>query len=115
MWLVTKEGLFSIVHKDCKQDEVMVRSRVRVDLENLLKKIYSKAKIIEGAGTDYQFRCIVPRDDLAEYLVEYVTMMDYGNFKNTIPDNDRIRHSAYYGIWSSGAALRDGSESTFWP
>ena len=56
MWLYTKLGFFSIVHKpSCKKDELLVRTRCREDLEALSKKLSQtsnfKGVIIES--TDY--------------------------------------------------------------
>ena len=53
MWLYTKLGFFSIVHKPpCKKDELLVRAMCREDLEALSKKLSPtsdfKGEIIES-------------------------------------------------------------------
>jgi len=65
MWLYTKLGFFSIVHKPpCKKDELLVRTRCREDLESLSKKLSQtndfKGVIIESKDSDYAFRLVVP-------------------------------------------------------
>jgi hypothetical protein len=64
MWLYTKLGFFSIVHKPpCKKDELLVRTRCHQDLEALSKKLFQtndfKGQIIEAPNSDYAFRMSV--------------------------------------------------------
>ena len=66
MWLYTKLGFFSIVHKlPCKKDELLVRTRCREDLQALSKKLSQtsdfKGAIIESTDSDYAYRMVVPR------------------------------------------------------
>jgi len=36
MWLFTTDGFYSVVKKDCLPDEVLVRTRQKIDLVRLL-------------------------------------------------------------------------------
>lgn len=101
MWLFTKDGFFSIVHKDCGADEVLVRARVRVDLKRLIDSMGVEVKILKNVGSDYQFRIVVKKSDFASYVTQYVNSLDYDNFKNTLQRGDSLRHSAYTGVWVS--------------
>jgi len=104
MWLYTKLGFFSIVHKPpCKKDELLVRTRCREDLEALSKKLNQssdfKGTIIESSNSDYAYRMVVPRSILAPFMAAMVMNLDYRNFKATIPYNDQPRHEAYFKCW----------------
>ena len=104
MWLYTKLGFFSIVHKPpCKKDELLVRTRCREDLESLSKKLSQtndfKGVIIESKDSDYAFRLVVPRSVLASFMTSLMMNLDYANFKATIPYNDQPRHEAYFKCW----------------
>lgn len=104
MWLYTKLGFFSIVHKPpCKKDELLVRTRCREDLEalskNLSQSIEFKGEIIESPDSDYAHRMVIPRSILAPFMAGLMEELDYGNFKATIPYNDQLRHEAYFKCW----------------
>ena len=101
MWLYTKLGFFSIVHKPpCRKDELLVRTRCREDLDALSKKLSQtgdfKGAIIESTDSDYAYRMVVPRSLLATYMTGLMMNLDYANFKATIPYNDEARHEAYF-------------------
>jgi hypothetical protein len=90
MWLYTKLGFFSIVHKPpCKKDELLVRTRCREDLEALSRKLSQssdlKGEIIESKDSDYAYRMVVPRSILAPFMASLIDELDYGNFKATLP------------------------------
>jgi hypothetical protein len=41
MWIFCKDGFFSAVqNRDCQEDEVMVRARIREDVERLATATY---------------------------------------------------------------------------
>lgn len=115
MWLFTKDGFYSIVHKDCEKDELTVRARVKKDLEKMLKKVGVKAVIHDWSGSDYRFRVVMKRADFVRYMVDYGENLQYDNFKNTIPHDDVVRHEAYFGVWSAGMQLQRGRGDHFWP
>jgi hypothetical protein len=104
MWLYTKLGFFSIVHKPpCKKDELLVRTRCREDIEVLSEKLSQtsdfKGTIIESPNSDYAYRMVVPRSILAPFMAGLMEELDYGNFKATLPSSDRLRHDAYLKCW----------------
>jgi hypothetical protein len=102
MWLFTVDGFFSAVkHED--NDSIMIRSRVKNDLENLKKKINSDTKILSDAGTDYPYRIFIARDLWQSYLKKAVEDLDYCNFKKEIREGFRM--DAYHDVWS---ILRQG-------
>jgi hypothetical protein len=101
MWIFTRDGFYSAVHKDCKEDEVLVRSRQKADLLALGKKIGLKLKIARTALSDYRYRTVVKKDDWAKYLSEAALELDYNNFKNKVPRTEFKRHSACLRCWEA--------------
>ncbi len=82
MWLCLKDTFLSVVHKDCKHDELMVRSRRSGDIE----KMFPDAKVKTGGGTDYRFRAVIKRKEVAKAMTEYIMNISAGNFKNSVDD-----------------------------
>ena len=104
MWLYTTQGFYSIVHKPpCKKDELLVRARCKEDIEKLgtllRDKLKFNGKIIESPKADYAYRMIVPRETWASFMASTAMELDYGNFKDTIPIKDHLRHDAYFDCW----------------
>ena len=109
MWIFTKDGYFSAVQKDCKADEILIRSRQKSDLIMLGKKLGIKLRIIETPLSDYRYRAVMKRSDWARYLAEAALELDYDNFKDTVPKRDFLRHKAFLRCWE---ALLDWQESS---
>jgi hypothetical protein len=101
--------LFSVVKKDCKLDEILVRSRQKSDLVALGKKIGIKLRIRETPLGDYRYRAVLKKADWARYLTEVALELDYDNFKNTVPKKDRRRHKAYLRCWETLLSWQEGS------
>ncbi len=99
MWIMTPDSFVSIVKKDCPPDCLLVRSRRRGDIERL----FPDAEIIEGGGTDYQFRTAVPAKEVARVVAERIESIDYGNHKAATKDDGL--HRAYVGVWREMARL----------
>ena len=101
MWLYTKDGFYSVVHDQyCKTDEVMIRARKRIDLENLSKHNI-KGEIIKIDHADYRYRMPVKRQSWSSYLSAYTENLEYSNFKNTLSHKDKSRHDAYFKCWDA--------------
>ena len=104
MWLITDFGFFSVVRKP-GESQLTVRARTRTDLETLRERhLPALGEILEGAGTDYQFRARVPVEDLAEAMQGIVQEIDYPNFKNAVtrnqgPKRARIYHEVWQTLW----------------
>jgi hypothetical protein len=95
MWLFTVDGFLSIVDKDCEPHQLLVRARVRGDIE----RAFPDARVTETRKADYRYRAVINRNALANYLRRQVQTLDYGNFKNVIDDHDR--HETYMQVWSA--------------
>jgi len=100
MWLLTSEGFFSIVQKpdDMARGTLTIRARVKADLQAL--RIPGMTEIEEDAGTDYRYRAIAPRDEVAAAVSAMVQKIDYSNFKDEIARKQGKQRAAIYGeLW----------------
>lgn len=99
MWIFTKDGFYSIVEKkDAPEGRLVVRSRVKADLERLMKKSGFDTHISES-GRDYPYRIYIPRDLLADYLARAVFSLHYDNFKDMVQKKDPERERIYERVW----------------
>ncbi len=100
MWLMTKLGFYSIVEK--RTDEYHIRSRSRVDLENLkgLLDSDSLGELVVGGYTDYPFRFITNWSGLREVFVSLSDTIDYPNFKSAVSQLPDQQSKPYGRVWS---------------
>lgn len=103
MWIFLSDSYLSIVDKDDPSGQtLLVRARKGGDIE----AVFPKAEVIEGGGTDYQFRARVDREQVAQAMADQVRGIRYGNFKATIKDRDR--HDACMDVWSAMMRFQEG-------
>lgn len=89
-------SFLSIVDKGDKSGEtVLVRARHKGDIEN----VFPSALVVEGGGTDYQYRARVDREEVALRMADQIRGIKYPNFKSTVKEHDR--HDAYMRVWSA--------------
>ena len=104
MWLITNFGFFSVVQKPRDRDAqtVTIRSRVNKDLETLKERYLPQmGPILEGAGTDYEYRATAERSEFANALLQIGLDIDYDNFKNSVAKNQgHERENLYHKIWN---------------
>jgi hypothetical protein len=91
---------FSIVHKDCARDELMVRARRPGDIE----KVFTEAKVTEYTASDYHYRAAIKKEALQAALCGEVDRVSYSNFKNSV--DDKPLHDAYLKVWHAMAVLQ---------
>jgi hypothetical protein len=82
MWLCTRLGFFSIVHKE--PDTFHIRARCREDLDQLAQAAGTGAPIASYAGSDYPWRILCLATDLPRFMSALTASIDYGNFKSAI-------------------------------
>lgn len=101
MWLFTSLGFFSVVaHRD-DPDTMLVRARVRADLEALREAHLPDVDIVETRDRDYRFRALVARDAWAHAAGALARDIDYPNFKNAVAERQgHSRASRYSHVWS---------------
>ena len=93
MWLFFNDAMLSIVQKPDDEETLTVRARIKGDIESA----FPDAKVVKGAGTDYQFRAKIPREVVAKAMFDRVMALDYGNFKSSV--KDKKRHDTYMDVW----------------
>ena len=109
MWIVTRNGLISIVANKAKGFEglLLVRARRKEDLFHFFgnKKAVEKS-LIDNPDADYQFRVVCEPDTVKAALFRQIDDLNYGNFKNSIPasDPDLQRFAGDAGSNRSGPA-----------
>lgn len=108
MWLFTPFGFFSVVvekrptdPKD-KGDLLVIRARVKGDLEALTKKYITDASPITSTpGRDYPYRVWVWVESLARAMPKIVKDITYTNFKSEVWDKQsHNREKLYAQVWS---------------
>lgn len=100
MWVCLNDAFLSIVSKDCKPHELLVRARRKGDIE----KLFPTAKVVRVDHADYLFRAVVKRTEVAAAMAGEVARVDYPNFKDSV-DDDRL-HDAYMRVWTAMASLQ---------
>lgn len=103
MWLITPVGFFSIVQKpsDKQSDTLTVRSRVYSDLAALKQQYLPNLGLIqESYDTDYRFRAVAPRAEVAAAMERMICEVDYSNFKSEVAKKQgHKRASVYHQVW----------------
>jgi hypothetical protein len=97
MWIMLNDAFFSIVHKDCKRDELLVRARRKGDIE----KVFPNAKVVRVTHADYLFRAAIARETIEAAMVGELRRINYGNFKSSV--QDKPLHDAYLKVWNAMA------------
>ena len=103
MWILMNDAMLSIVRHRTRPDDLLVRARLAGDIE----RVFPQAEVMEGAGSDYRFRAVVPRPQVAEAVSRRLLDVDYGNFKNSV--REAKRHDAYFDVWHVMHDLQEGT------
>jgi len=101
VWLFTPFGFFSVVADRDKANQVIVRARVKGDLENLRTKyLPTLGPTVMLQMRDYPYRGFVSRDDLAAAMPKITQDITYTNFKNEVTKQQGDpRHDLYLRVW----------------
>ncbi len=103
MWLITPTGFYSIVEKpsDKAGNTLTVRAHVRAGLESLREHfLQGLGGITERKNTDYRFRAIAPRAEVAAAMTKIVESLGYSNFKNEVAKQQgQARAHLYHDVW----------------
>ena len=95
MWVFLNNSFLSIVENRNNKEELLVRSRVRGDID----KIFPDSNIFEMENSDYKYRSYIKKIEVSEKIREIVTNINYDNFKNSISKSEDQRHSSYLNVW----------------
>ena len=110
MWIHSEKGFLSIVEDLSNPDNLLVRARYDGDIERIFGE---DTYVISGAGSDYEFRAFVPREQVSAALHRMVDEIDYFNFKDrmenvhrrqskgeTLPlDLINVKQGALHRVW----------------
>lgn len=96
MWVFLNNAFLSIVDHKTEPGMLMVRARLRGDIQRAFA--HPGLKVFETPAADYRFRAVIHRSRVAETLKDAVLDIDYVNFKKSVPD--QRRHDAYLRVWA---------------
>jgi hypothetical protein len=74
-------------------DELIVRGRCKGDIE----AVFPDVSATHTPNRDYAFRVSIAREVVAIAIAAQVLEIDYGNFKDSVAEDDR--HDAHLAIW----------------
>ena len=98
MWLCLNDAVLSIVKKNCKPGELLVRARRPGDIE----KVFGKGvKVTRSTDSDYLFRATVKIEDVELALKREIEDIDYENVE------DHALHMAYMKVWDAMSGLQN--------
>ena len=110
MWLFTTRGFYSVVEDHAKNGQLLVRARVREDLEALVDLIPG-LEVSETLDRDYRFRASVEREAWESAAAALGREIDYPNFKNAVHDRQGgERAQAYANVWVTMLGLQKGGQ-----
>lgn len=102
MWLFTTRGFFSAVRTP--EGQVMVRGRVKVDLDCLVDLMQELGLKTPGPlvtpHADYHYRMLMPPEDWVRTAAALAAEVNYPNFKARV-HGDPERDRAYMSTWSA--------------
>lgn len=110
MWIMTKEGFFSVVAHRNKAARYLIRARRREHLEALLEAHWRQRSpqpsIIELHHADYPARIEVPKTALQILIRSAAEDIDYPNFKAAVPSRG-CYINFLHDVWALGRSLLD--------
>jgi hypothetical protein len=93
-------SFYSAVQKFADPDRLVVRARVKADLERL-QRFIPDAKPFRKRWSDYPWRVDVAREDWALALMAMADEIEYTNYKSHVSKERGYQRSGIYGqVWS---------------
>lgn len=101
MWIFTTVGFFSTVIDKHRPRDVVVRARLRGDLERLrAQALPTLSPTEEGSGSDYRYRARCTRSAWSNALAAIGAAVSYENFKVAVAHLDGLEREALYeDVW----------------
>ena len=93
MWIQFNNAFLSIVENRDNKSELLVRARVRGDIE----KIFPDADVFEDENADYKYRAFISKAKVAAKMMFKMTDINYDNFKNSVKEFER--RNTYSKVW----------------
>lgn len=98
MWVFLNNAFFSIVQDRKDPEVVVIRARIKGDLEKAFG--VSPESVKETDDSDYRFRIFATKADVAHAMHQHVLNIDYTNFKDSIHPKDKNRKKHYSEVWA---------------
>jgi hypothetical protein len=106
MWIMTTNAYLSIVAYTPNPAMLYVRARLNGDIQ----AVFPNAKVEHTPDcADYAYRAVVRRAEVATALTSQALEIDYPNFKDAVPNNDR--HDVYMDIWCIWKRVQDHEQA----
>lgn len=102
MWIQSKAGFYSCVADWNNKNHIVVRARVRKDI-NRLRVMYMPelGDTLSTPKNDYPFRAKILKKNFEKGLAKMAMDVDYGNFKSEIGRvQGREREEIYHQVWA---------------
>lgn len=106
MWIFLNNAMISVVAHRTKPGMVMVRARVKGDIE----RTFPRAVVSRTPDADYLYRAEMKQATVAKAIAEAIEDIDYTNFKASIATRDKERYDAYSWVWEEMLQLQDRLE-----
>lgn len=100
MWLFTQDGFFSLVQDRNEPKNLLVRARVKGDIE----RYWPDATVKMTPNADYLFRASISKASVAKVMQKAILDIDYDNYKDNISDHDRSVW--YFRVWEAMSELQ---------
>ena len=99
MWLMTTRGFYSVIEHRRDPERLIVRARVKEDIEALGELIPEIEPRSDG-GADYRWRAVVSRAEWVVALARMGSEIDYPNFKAAVAQRQGAeRARCYTEVW----------------
>lgn len=101
MWIFTTFGFFSAVEHRDDHKRLLVRGRVREDIEALSSALHETSEFVQDTpDADYPYRIDVGKFEFAQLMAQSITSIDYDNFKNEVAQSQGYSRAKLYGnVW----------------
>ena len=96
MWIFLNNSFLSIVENRTNKEELLVRSRIKGDIEN----VFPDSNVFEMKNADYKYRSFIKKTDVSNKLKNIVENINYDNFKSSISSDQTKRHNSYLNVWN---------------
>jgi len=96
MWFCFNDGFVSAVEHRDEKDKLCVRARRLKDIQN----IFPGKEVLVLKGSDYKYRVIVTKAEMAALVAARIRNINYDNFKDSVQDDEL--HTMYNEFWWHG-------------
>lgn len=108
MWIYTTRGFFSIVRDHEKPQNILVRARLKGDIESLRDLWPTLTPTRETNRRDYRWRASLPARELPLMLSTLASEVNYTNFKDAVAAKQGApRAHLYHDVWHVMAVAQD--------